>query len=128
MMSRKRSTWRLLLALAACVVMLSGSFANTAYGQDAEPTADPAELVDPTLPQDTTPEATQEVEVQQPANQPAGTPEAAQEEPQTTVTARRQRWPMACPFTMVTISSGRSRRSRSRSLRMQIPRFIRPRL
>lgn len=90
MMSRKRSTWRLLLALAACVVMLSGSFANTAYGQDAEPTADPAELVDPTLPQDTTPEATQEVDVQQPANQPASTPEAAQEEPQTTVTAQRE--------------------------------------
>lgn len=86
MMSRKQSTWRLLLAMAACVMMLSGSFANVAYAQDAQPTEDPAELVDPTLPQDTTPAATQEV--QQPAA--AGTPEAAQEEEATTASAQSE--------------------------------------
>lgn len=73
MMSRKKGIWRPLLAIFACVVMLSGSFAGSVMAQNPEPTKDPAQLVDPTLPQNTTPEPTG-----QPVETPAAsTPEAA---------------------------------------------------
>ena len=88
MMSRKQGTWRLVLAIATCVMLLAGSVAGPAWAQEAQPTQDPAQLVDPTLPQDTTPVAT-DVPTP-PATDPAasGTPEAAR---QTTRAAAAQR-------------------------------------
>lgn len=71
MMSRKKGILRPLLAIFACVVMLSGSLAGSVAAQDPAPTSDPAQLVDPTLPQNTTPEATQP-----PVETPAASPEA----------------------------------------------------
>lgn len=61
-MSRKQGIWRQMLAVFACMMLLSGSLAGAVSAQDPEPTADPAQLVDPTLPQETTPEATEPVE------------------------------------------------------------------
>lgn len=76
MMSRKKGILRPLLAIFACVVMLSGSLAGSVAAQDPAPTSDPAQLVDPTLPQNTTPEAT-EPATETPAESPAAsTPEA----------------------------------------------------
>ena len=89
MMSRKQGPWRLLLAIAACVMLLAGSFGGSALAQDAQPTQDPAQLVDPTLPQDTTPEATQAAT--EAATEPAasGTPEAASQTTTSTSAAQR---------------------------------------
>lgn len=59
-MSRKHGILRPLLAVFACMVLLSGSLAGSVAAQDEpQPTKDPAELVDPTLPQQSTPEATE---------------------------------------------------------------------
>lgn len=74
MMSRKKGMLRPLLAIFACVVMLSGSLAGSVTAQDPAPTSDPAQLVDPTLPQDTTPEATEEA-TEEVVETPAASPE-----------------------------------------------------
>lgn len=84
MMSRKQGIWRPMLAILACIVLLSGSLAGSVAAQDPQPTQDPAQLVDPTLPQETetTPEATEPVEddVEEPA-QDTSTPQADEDEP-----------------------------------------------
>ncbi|MCA9834872.1 MAG: hypothetical protein KC435_13050 [Thermomicrobiales bacterium] len=75
MMRSTLGKWRALLTLCACVMLLVGSPASGVYAQDAEPTKDPAQLVDPTLPEDSTPEPTET-----PTSVPAeveGTPEAS---------------------------------------------------
>lgn len=77
-MNRKQGFWRPLLALLACVVLLSGSLVSPVAAQDEPlPTQDPAELIDPTLPQETTPEATEPV--QEPEDE-GSTPETDDEE------------------------------------------------
>ena len=88
MMSRKQGTWRLILAIAACVMLLAGSVTGPAWAQDAQPTQDPAQLVDPTLPQDTTPVATEAATEEATAPAASSTPEAAS---QTTRAAAAQR-------------------------------------
>lgn len=82
MMTREQGIWKTMLATFACLVMLSGSLAGSVAAQDPEPTKDPAQLVDPTLPQETTPEAT---ETQAPVAE--STPESTQR--QTTSSAQR---------------------------------------
>lgn len=86
MMSRTLGKWRALLFIGACLMLLSGSLNGGVAAQDAEPTKDPAQLVDPTLPQDSTPEPTQE---------PVGTPEAASKTPVVTTTSSAQRVDMS---------------------------------
>ena len=87
-MSRKQGIWRPILAVLACVVLLSGSLADSVAAQDEpQPTQDPAELVDPTLPQESTPEATEPAEVDE---EESSTPEA-DEDDQTSTTAGAQR-------------------------------------
>lgn len=92
-MSRKQGMWRPILAIIASLVVLSGSFVGSVAAQDEpQPTQDPAELVDPTLPEQTTPEATEEPEAPEPDS--ASTPEAAaddEEEQQQSSTATAQR-------------------------------------
>lgn len=80
-MSSKQGIWRPMLAILACVVLLSGSLAGTVAAQDPQPTEDPAQLVDPTLLQETTPEATEppaEVESTPAPTQTPATNNAAQ--------------------------------------------------
>lgn len=74
-MIRRNGIWQPILAIFACLVMLSGSLAGSVVAQEPEATKDPASLVDPTLPQETTPEAT-EPPVEEPASD--STPEAAE--------------------------------------------------
>ena len=88
-MIRKQGILQPIVAVFACMVMLSGSLAASVAAQEPQPTQDPASLVDPTLPQETTPEATEETQPTQPAeNEPASTPEATQQQ-STTSSAQR---------------------------------------
>ncbi len=104
MMSRKHGTWRLLLIVTAFVVMLSGSMSGSVWAQEAQPTQDPAQLVDPTLPQETTPEATEEIALPPVESTPEPTQEPAQ---QTTapVSARRVD-PATSPGAPATLAHG----------------------
>lgn len=94
-MSRKQRSWRSVLTAITCLVMLTGSFAGLS-AQEAQPTQDPAQLVDPTRPLDSTPEATE-------VAAPASTPEVAQP----TVTAQRVD-PATTPGAPATIAHGLS--------------------
>jgi cytoskeletal protein RodZ len=105
MMSRKHGTWRLLLAISALVVMLSGSISGTVWAQEAQPTQDPAQLVDPTLPQDTTPEATEEIALPPVESTPEPTQQPATTTTTTTVSAQRVD-PATSPGSPATLAHG----------------------
>lgn len=99
-MSRKQGMWRTLLAIIASLVVLSGSLVGSVAAQDEPlPTQDPAELVDPTLPQETTPDATEEPEV-------ATTPEAADDEEATTTVGAQRVDPSTTPGAPATLAHG----------------------
>lgn len=99
-MRRKQGILRPMLALLACVVLLSGTLAGTVAAQDVPlPTQDPAQLVDPTLPQESTPAATEPAEIGAPA---ASTPEA--DEPVTATVQRTD--PATSPGFPATLASG----------------------
>ena len=84
-MSRKQGMWRPILAIFASLVVLSGSFVGSVAAQDEPlPTQDPAELVDPTLPQQTTPEATEEAEVE-------STPEVTEDDDEPSTAGAQQK-------------------------------------
>lgn len=70
-MSRTQGIWKSILAIFACVVLLSGSLVGSVAAQaEPQPTKDPAQLVDPTLPEETTPEATEPPADSEPASTP----------------------------------------------------------
>ena len=79
-------TWRVLFTLFACSMLIGGTLSANVAAQDVEPTEDPAQLVDPTLPQDSTPEATQESEST--AEPDSSTPEATVEDAETAGASR----------------------------------------
>lgn len=108
-MSPKQGYWRPILAMFACVVLLSGSLMGSVAAQDEPlPTQDPAELVDPTLPQQTTPEATEPAEAEVEEEEEAS-PDAeadVEEEPATTTATAQVTDPATTPGAPATLAHG----------------------
>lgn len=106
-MSRKQGMWRPILAIFASLVVLSGSLVGSVAAQDEpQPTQDPAELVDPTLPQETTPEATEEAEAPEP--DAGSTPEATEEEEETSTAGAQRVDSSTTPGAPATLAHGLS--------------------